>query len=163
VEPGDGIRKLGHEGAGQPALLGHSIEKVGLVEPPHDHGPFDGLAIASQGEARLARAGYCEGVQIKAGRGAAIECDFPLAGPFPVGEGREIHVGKLHGALDLVSAGACQENHGTVRVEAFHRLAAVGGRVLQERRDLTLVRHLMGAIRKHLLGHLSRSLRFRCL
>jgi hypothetical protein len=107
VEPGDGIRKLGHEGAGQPARLRQSIEKVGLVEPPHDHGPFDDLTIASQVQAGVARAGDRDGAQIKAGRGPAIECVFPLAGPLSLSEGREIHVRKLHSALDLVSSGSC--------------------------------------------------------
>ncbi len=79
------------------------------------------------------------GPEVELRRRAAVDPQFGGAGTFAQRQRREVHEGKLHGALQLVRAVAGEKHHRAVGVDALDAVDAPGARIGQERRDLALV------------------------
>ena len=108
----------------------------------HLDDPVEGLVRADRGlgdQGERAAAPHDRGhAEIKRGRGPAIDREFGAAHLPSAPDGREIHVGKSDGALELVGALAGEEDHRAVGVDAARHGPAMQGRVGQEREDLVL-------------------------
>ena len=103
------------------AAVGHAVEQPLLVEAAHDDQPVDGivgvLTDLAKAELAVAAAHGC-GAEIDLRRQLVIDLDLGRAHrAAPFGR-REIHVGELHGALELVAALRGEEYDRTVRVDA---------------------------------------------
>ena len=89
------------------AAVGHAVEQAVLVEAAHDDQPVDGivgvLTDLAKAELAVAAAHGC-GAEIDLRRQLVVDLDLGRAHrAAPFGR-REIHVGELHGALQLVAA-----------------------------------------------------------
>ena len=104
---GDARAQRRHHLGRERAAVGHAVEQALLVEAAHDDQPVDGivgvLTDLAKAELAVAAAHGC-GAEIDLRRQLVIDLDLGRAHrAAPFGR-REIHVGELHGALELVAA-----------------------------------------------------------
>ena len=140
-----GVR-LEHEGGeagddvgGEPPALGDEVERHGLVEAPHVHGPFDDLAVAAEMEAAVA-ADDRHGAEIEVGREMAVDRHFRLADGAALLQARLVEEGEMHRPLHLVDIRPGEEDDGGMGADAADRPGKpVGRRVGEEGEDLGLV------------------------
>jgi hypothetical protein len=120
------------------AMVGETIEGLGLVEAAHLDRIFDGLARTPdrQCTARLAR--DRDDTAIDCGRKRAIGIDLGDAGLPALFQRREIQERKTHRTLDLVGALSGQEHRGSVGIDAAHVDAAMSRRPPQICKDAVL-------------------------
>ena len=119
---GDARAQRRHQLGRQRAALGHAVEQAVLVEAMHDDQPVDGVVgrLADLAQRQLAVAPRRTGAdaEIDLRRQLAVDLDLGRAHRGAPLDRREIHVGELHRALQLVGALAGEEDHGAVRVDA---------------------------------------------
>ena len=110
------------------ATIGEPVEELRLVEARHVDAPVDRIARSADGEQSVRRAGDGDDATIERRRGASIEPQLRFARGAPQPRGREVQVVEADRPLQLERPVPGQEHHRAVRVDAFHRQAAVRGR-----------------------------------
>ena len=103
--------------------LGERIEQQRLVEPPHDDDPVNRRAVLGEGDFAGRIACQPAQIEIKRWRGAAVQHQFGRARRAPLLDGREIKVGQLDRAFELVGVVAGkkhQRNMGLDPLDPFN-------------------------------------------
>ena len=140
MKGGDPVGEVAHQRGRQPAVLGHAVEQRRLVEAAHHQHPVDRRRRA---EGQFARRGAAEraDLEIELGCRAPVELKLGHAGqPAPLG-GREIEVGVLYRALQLVRTVAGEKDDrrmGLDSLDPLHR-RAIGGWSPEKIDDVTLI------------------------
>ena len=115
----------GHQFGRQRAARRHAVEQPLLVEAPHHHQPVDRVSggLADLAQRQLAVTPHHRGdAEIDFRGRSPVHVDLGGAHRGAPGLGREVHVGELHGPLQLVGALPAQEDDGAVRVDLPLRL-----------------------------------------
>ena len=137
-----GVRQIAGEIPADPLPLREVAEEIRLRKAAHPHRPLDSLAAPSEGEAPipLTRDRYASKVEFR--RPDAVHLHLARADSSPLLQGRQVHIGKADGALDLPHLVAGEENHGAVGfdpVDGAARTPAIGGRIGEEVHHLELI------------------------
>lgn len=127
-----------HHLAGQGAPPGQAVKQPFLVETVHDDQPVDRVAAGflarlAQRQRTVAAAPDRRHAEIDFRRELVVDRDLGGAHLGPPHGGREIHVGKLYGALQLVGAHSGQEHDRAVSVDAARR-GEMGGKEIDDLR-----------------------------
>lgn len=117
-----------------------------LLKAPHLDRIFNRLAGAAKTEAAIGLPSQRRHAEIERGLGAAVERNLALAGAAALLQGRKIHIGIAHRALDLVDPIAGEEHHGAVGIYPLNLLAGIetiafGSRQKIRHRRLVRLRH----------------------
>jgi hypothetical protein len=105
---------------GERAPLSQPVERLVLIEALEVYRPFHHLARAAEAEP-AAGTGDRHRAAIERRRIGAVHRNLGLAGPPALLQGRKVHEGKAHRALDLVDVIAREEDGRAVGVDALDR------------------------------------------
>ena len=94
--------------------------------------------VALVREARVGLAGNGHDAAVKIGREWSIGLNFGITGFFTFREAREVEKWKAHRAFDFEGTLAGEKHHGSVSIDAIHRMAAMGRPIGEERKDRVL-------------------------
>ena len=119
MEPGDLVREIDRQRAGDPAARRDDVEQSLLREPPHHHDPLDRFAGAAQSQfpARPPHDGFDRQIELR--RGPPVQLQLTPARLLPAFQRRIVHVRETDRTLHLAGAVAGEEDDGTMRFVAL--------------------------------------------
>jgi hypothetical protein len=149
MEPRDTRAERGHHFGRQSPPVSQAVEQLAVVEPAHDNQRIEGvigcLADLAQHQPAAVAPPDRGNAKIDLGRQAMVDVNLGLTHDCPpLGRG-EIHVRKLHGALELVGTLVRQKDHGTMRVDTLRGRQAA----FEEVDDLSLILDNESRTRRH--------------
>jgi hypothetical protein len=121
--------------------LHHMAQQGRLIETAHAHGPLDDLPIAAEHQPAVTRARDGRASEIDLRREPPVDYHLAQADGLALLQGREVHVGKAHRALDLPGLLAGQKHQGAVGLEPLDAIRPrwIGRGVAQEGNHLSLI------------------------
>ena len=125
MKAGDARAQRRHQFRCQRAARGHAVEQTILVKATHDDHPVDRvvarLARIAQDEGAIAAPPDRRNPEIDFGRELTVDVDLGGTHDGAPARSREIHVGELHRALQLVGAFARKKHDRAMGVDAARR------------------------------------------
>ncbi len=124
----------------EPPRLRERVEGERPIEAAHHDDPVERLALARKADGTPCSARQPADLEIERGCGPPVERQLGLAGRFAQRRRREIEIGELDRALQLIGAVSGKKHEGNMGLDDVDPLdpGAVGGRLAQKGDDLAL-------------------------